>query len=210
MVTHPPAFCGTESLLLQRRKSASGGSSIGPDFPSEAIRYCLGYAGIRLADVEIVAINSNPKASILKKISYAALQRPDLGLLWDRVRNQSKRRSIELGTLRCVPTATRSAAPFCASSTTWHISLRHSSSRRSRRLAWLRSMGSGDYSSGPLGVGQGKLYRDRRQGPLPHSLGVFYQALTQFIGFPFYGDEYKSRASRHTVPPSTSPRCGGS
>ena len=25
----------------------------------------------------------------------------------------------------------------------------------------------------------------------PHSLGVFYQALTQYLGFPHYGDEYK-------------------
>ena len=25
----------------------------------------------------------------------------------------------------------------------------------------------------------------------PHSLGIFYQALTQFIGFHNYGDEYK-------------------
>ena len=25
----------------------------------------------------------------------------------------------------------------------------------------------------------------------PHSLGIFYQALTQFLGFPHYGDEYK-------------------
>ena len=25
----------------------------------------------------------------------------------------------------------------------------------------------------------------------PHSLGMFYQALTQYLGFPHYGDEYK-------------------
>ena len=25
----------------------------------------------------------------------------------------------------------------------------------------------------------------------PHSLGVFYQAITQYLGFPSYGDEYK-------------------
>jgi carbamoyltransferase len=25
----------------------------------------------------------------------------------------------------------------------------------------------------------------------PHSLGIFYQALTQYLGFPRYGDEYK-------------------
>ncbi len=25
----------------------------------------------------------------------------------------------------------------------------------------------------------------------PHSLGIFYTAVTQFLGFPKYGDEYK-------------------
>src|SRR5882672_4528558 len=25
----------------------------------------------------------------------------------------------------------------------------------------------------------------------PHSLGIFYQAMTQYLGFPHYGDEYK-------------------
>src|SRR5262249_30155720 len=25
----------------------------------------------------------------------------------------------------------------------------------------------------------------------PHSLGIFYEALTQYLGFPHYGDEYK-------------------
>src|SRR4030095_15970042 len=25
----------------------------------------------------------------------------------------------------------------------------------------------------------------------PHSLGIFYEGVTQFIGFPHYGDEYK-------------------
>ena len=30
-----------------------------------------------------------------------------------------------------------------------------------------------------------------RPRSLPHSLGIFYQALTQYLGFPNYGDEYK-------------------
>ena len=51
--------------------------------------------------------------------------------------------------------------------------------------------GFGDFASAAWGVGhegqielEGKVY-------FPHSLGVFYQALTQYLGFPNYGDEYK-------------------
>ena len=51
--------------------------------------------------------------------------------------------------------------------------------------------GFGDFSSGCWGVG--KLSNIDVQGSIfyPHSLGIFYQAITQFIGFPNYGDEYK-------------------
>ena len=42
------------------------------------------------------------------------------------------------------------------------------------------------YSSIPVGRrGQHNL------SSFPHSLGVFYQAITQYLGFPHYGDEYK-------------------
>jgi carbamoyltransferase len=51
--------------------------------------------------------------------------------------------------------------------------------------------GFGDFASAAWGIGrngrmelEGKVY-------FPHSLGIFYQALTQYLGFPNYGDEYK-------------------
>jgi carbamoyltransferase len=51
--------------------------------------------------------------------------------------------------------------------------------------------GFGDFSSAAWGLGQdGRLGVEGRVY-FPHSLGVFYEAMTQFIGFPHYGDEYK-------------------
>ena len=51
--------------------------------------------------------------------------------------------------------------------------------------------GFGDFSSAAWGVGKrGDIAIDGRVY-FPHSLGVFYQALTQYLGFPHYGDEYK-------------------
>src|SRR5262249_38269514 len=41
------------------------------------------------------------------------------------------------------------------------------------------------------GVGQGTDIRVDGRVYFPHSLGIFYQALTQYLGFPHYGDEYK-------------------
>jgi len=64
-------------------------------FPSEAIRYCLDEAGITLADMADVAINSDPKANLMKKIGFTLKKRPELGLIMDRLKNQNERRSIE-------------------------------------------------------------------------------------------------------------------
>src|SRR5512140_122502 len=57
-------------------------------FPSESIRYCLTEAGIRLADIDVVAINQDSGANLWKKVTYMATRRPDLSLVLDRIRNQ--------------------------------------------------------------------------------------------------------------------------
>jgi carbamoyltransferase len=51
--------------------------------------------------------------------------------------------------------------------------------------------GFGDFASTAFGFGSGSDVRIDNRVYFPHSLGIFYSALTQFIGFPHYGDEYK-------------------
>jgi carbamoyltransferase len=51
--------------------------------------------------------------------------------------------------------------------------------------------GFGDFSSVMWGIGKGNQIEVRGSVSFPHSLGIFYTAFTQFLGFPKYGDEYK-------------------
>jgi carbamoyltransferase len=51
--------------------------------------------------------------------------------------------------------------------------------------------GFGDFASAAWGVGRCTQVQVEEKVYFPHSLGVFYQALTQYLGFPHYGDEYK-------------------
>jgi carbamoyltransferase len=51
--------------------------------------------------------------------------------------------------------------------------------------------GFGDFSSVMWGVGKGNSIDVKSGVHYPHSLGLFYTAFTQFLGFPKYGDEYK-------------------
>ena len=51
-------------------------------FPSEAIRWCLQESHATLTEVDHVAINSDPKAQFLKKVSFSIKQRPDYSATW--------------------------------------------------------------------------------------------------------------------------------
>jgi carbamoyltransferase len=51
--------------------------------------------------------------------------------------------------------------------------------------------GFGDFSSVMWGLGKANQIEVRGSISFPHSLGIFYTAFTQFLGFPKYGDEYK-------------------
>jgi carbamoyltransferase len=159
-------------------------------FPSEAIRYCFDEADAKLTDIDHIAINSDPKANILRRLGYAVTRRPDLKLVLDRVRNQRKRLSIE----RELETAFPDDA------------FRGKIHRVEHHLAHLASCflvspfeeavtlsvdGFGDFASAAWGTGRGASITTDGRVWFPHSLGVFYQALTQYLGFPHYGDEYK-------------------
>src|SRR4029079_19431193 len=51
--------------------------------------------------------------------------------------------------------------------------------------------GFGDFASAAWGMGEGTRLSIDGRVLFPHSLGIFYQAMTQYLGFPNYGDEYK-------------------
>jgi len=51
--------------------------------------------------------------------------------------------------------------------------------------------GFGDFASTAWGIGSGTAMEVHGRVYFPDSLGIFYQAITQYLGFPHYGDEYK-------------------
>jgi carbamoyltransferase len=159
-------------------------------FPSEAIGYCLREAGLSLAGVDHVAINSDPGASFFKKVGYALRRRPDLGLILDRIRNQAKRQSVESELANAFP-----GVSFTGKMHRVEHHLAHLAScflvSPFREATVVSIDGFGDFASAAWGVGRDDAIDVQGRVYFPHSLGVFYQALTQHLGFPHYGDEYK-------------------
>ncbi|MCX7898633.1 MAG: carbamoyltransferase, partial [Methylocystis sp.] len=159
-------------------------------FPSEAIRYCLQAAGASLSDVNIVAINGDPSANIWKRGLYALTRRPSAGFVLDRLDNQRRRLSIEDEFARAFPASKFNGVIRRIEHHRAHMASAFFLSPFRRAVA-LSLDGFGDFASAAWGVGDGNDLRLDAQIYFPHSLGVFYQAITQYLGFPNYGDEYK-------------------
>jgi len=158
--------------------------------PTESIRYCLREAGIGLDQVDAIAINQDTKANLWKKISFMLVKRPDLSLVLNRIRNKRERESVEFQLERAFPDQ-----PFNGKvhAIEHHLAHLYSAFYVSpfENAVTVSVDGFGDFSSGAWGVGQGRSITIDSRVFFPHSLGIFYQALTQYLGFPHYGDEYK-------------------
>src|SRR5579863_6813365 len=159
-------------------------------FPAEAIRYCLSEARANIGDVAHIAINSDPKAHVGKKLAYTLLRRPDPRFILDRLRNQVKRQSVDNELAIAFPGARLKAEIHRIEHHLAHLASCFLVSPF--RCATVVSIdGFGDFSSAAWGVGRENTIDIEERVYFPHSLGIFYQALTQFLGFPYYGDEYK-------------------
>jgi carbamoyltransferase len=159
-------------------------------FPEQSIRHCLEAAGIGIGDVEHIAINQDSKANLGKKIGFALAKRPDLGLVLDRLRNKKERAGVRAHLERMELGGSFRGEimeiehHLCHLSSAFHVS-------PFERAVVVSVDGFGDFASAAWGVGEGTRIEVEDKVYFPHSLGIFYQAVTQFIGFPHYGDEYK-------------------
>ena len=159
-------------------------------FPAESIRYCLAEGGIALADVKVVAINQDAGANLWKKLAYTALRRPDLSLILDRIRNKRERIGVAEELARAFPGETLRAEVRPIEHHLAHLGSAFLVSPFEEAVV-VSVDGFGDFASAAWGLGRGNRIEAEDKVYFPHSLGIFYQALTQYLGFPNYGDEYK-------------------
>jgi carbamoyltransferase len=154
-------------------------------FPTQAVKYCLEHANVSPKQVEVVAIAKKPWNLFHKKMALV-LTHPKL------IRNPSP------------PTADRKVS---LSRELKQLGLKRSRVRRiEHHLAHLYSCryldptseatylsfdGLGDFVSASIGKAIGNEIKILDRMIFPHSVGFFYSAITQYLGFPHYGDEFK-------------------
>jgi carbamoyltransferase len=161
-------------------------------FPSMSIEFCLNEAGITILDVDYIAVSRDPKANFFKKIVTAFKNRLSLKNIINRAKNLKKAGSIKAEIDK----------HFHLSAGSLKAKIIHVEHHRSHlasaflaspfeEAAILSIDGFGDFSSTMIAKGKGNQIEVMDTVSYPHSLGVFYTTLTQFLGFPHYGDEYK-------------------
>ena len=162
-------------------------------FPTAAIRWVLGEAQLQPADLDHVGISRKPTANLMKKGLYAFRKRPSLGLVRDRLSN-----SMKVGDLKAALCEQMGVEPASIRAE-FHNVEHHRAHMASAFLvspfddaAILSVDGMGDFVSTMWGTGSGNRMEVAGEINFPHSLGYFYTAVTQWLGFPKYGDEGKT------------------
>lgn len=162
-------------------------------FPEMAIRFCLEEAGLTFENVDYFAIGRDPKAKLFKKVLYLA-KNPSgsVDAVRNRLQNSRQAGSIEdeLAGISGLPAAHFKTKIKQAEHHRSHIASAFFASPF-EEAACISIDGSGDFTTTMLAVGKGTDITILESIDFPHSLGIFYTAFTQLLGFPHYGDEYK-------------------
>lgn len=161
-------------------------------FPAQSIQWCLQEAGITARELDHVAISFNPRANLLRRMAFVLKHRPSLSAVADRLQRQGRTLRLEEQFAQAVGLApTQINAQF-------HRIEHHKTHVAAGFLispfaeaAVLSVDGMGDFTSTLTAHAKGTAWQSLDRVCFPHSIGFLYTAITMYLGFPYYGDEYK-------------------
>lgn len=160
-----------------------------PGFPSEAIEYCLGEAGITPEELDVVAFYDKPFLKFERIMeTYLAYAPSGLGSflkavpLWIKQKLWTKdliKRELGYHGRVVFPEhhESHAASAFFPSPFT--------------EAAFLTTDGVGEWATTSFGVGSGNRVKILSEMRFPHSLGLLYSAFTYYTGFKVNSGEYK-------------------
>ena len=161
-------------------------------FPISAVNFCLESLDIGIDQVDFIAVNRNPKLRIFPKLLYFFKNKFKIKNFVQRFYNFKKITSLSSDIAQRLNVDAQSlknkilffdhhlchaASSVCASGF------------ESTNYATID--GFGDFVSTTIGEFKNDKFLKLNEVQFPHSLGIFYTAITQFLGFENYGDEYK-------------------
>ncbi len=162
-----------------------------PSFPGQAIQYCLGAAGISIAEVDYVSFYEKPLDNFERILETNLAFTPQSfssfvssTKLWARTKARMKE-TILAG----LGTDFRGELCFTDHHESHAGSAFYPSPFHEAAILTLDAVGGWGTSS--IGVGRGREITLLQEMRFPHSLGMLYSAFTHYIGFKVNSGEYK-------------------
>ena len=160
--------------------------------PTEAIKFCLKEEGIDLTQVDYITVSRDPKAKLGQKALHVLKGNVSFSALGNRMKNSFNIKELK-NTI---------AVAFGYEEKDLKVSVKYIEHHRCHiasafhispyeEAAILSVDGMGDFTSTMRGIGKGSKIKIIDSVSYPHSVGYFYTAFTQYLGFYNYGDEYK-------------------
>jgi carbamoyltransferase len=175
-------IAAVEEERFNRVKYAAG-------LPVEAVRFCLAQAGVALGDVDHVVIPRDPWARAGTKLRFA-IRMPRFALNRTKVMARSAGIKEDLADGLGVSRGTFRAQVHRIEHHRAHLASTFLVSPFDTAVV-LSADGLGDFASAMWAVGQGTKVQQLGEVVFPHSLGIYYTALSQYLGFLRFGDEFK-------------------
>tara|TARA_B100000902_G_C27322193_1_gene925464 strand:+ start:541 stop:2268 length:1728 start_codon:yes stop_codon:yes gene_type:complete len=154
-------------------------------FPYKSIEYCLNLSNLNIEDIDFIAVNSDPNANFLNKIKYVFKNPESLLLAFIRIL-KSRKRSLRS---KLKKIGYKKKIKFVEHHLSHIISSYSVSSFKNAVV--LSIDGFGDFTSLAWGEAKNHEIKIEKRILFPNSMGIFYSAVTQHLGFLNYGDEYK-------------------
>ncbi len=190
LIKNGEIVAAAEEERFSRKKHHSG-------FPYKAIEYCLSYAGITLKDVEHVGLYWKPW--ILRHKAMQAAKSALISTAMFKARADRGIMQVSDSYLGMFKHASRLREHFGASDFKFHYLEHHQCHAASaffvspfESAAVITWDGTGEDTTTLFTHGKANKLKILKRIKLPHSLGQFYSAVTNYIGFDmFTGDEWK-------------------
>lgn len=161
-------------------------------FPAQAIARGLEMAGATPADVDLWAIARGRRVHLLQKARFALSHRPGAALVGQYRTTAGKSANIPCviaDTFGLPPETVAARARFIEHHPAHLASAFYTSGMPDAACCAID--GFGDFVSVSIAEGRAGRMRVLDRVFFPHSLGMLYLAITQYLGFKKFGDEYK-------------------
>ncbi len=169
-----------EEERLNRLKHFSG-------YPINAIQECLDIAKIKSTDLTDIAFNTKPTSNLIEKSLFFL---KELSFKKNQsVKRLARKINIEKKILKNFKLNKNVKFHFVEHHLAHLASAFYPSGFK--KSNGLSIDGSGDFVTCAIAECEQKIIKIKKKLFFPHSLGIFYHGMTQFLGYRNYGEEYK-------------------